>query len=577
MPEIIRPGGLTISLPETYTISTPETSETGSTGQPIEEFLLRRRRNAGLRSERARMPEGAEPQLEERALLEALKKQDMQLVDSIALEPKRDSTPVTGIRHRSEEIPEQQDVVFKQDMLPGEDGVLLVEQDGIYSWIFAEKEERMSSPAAQRSAPEALATRRTSFRLDVHATRRKTSATAERRGFFGDIIYSKVKVFVLKFVARITVGLTMRFLERKVKRGLVLIESTNSDHWRRVKNMRSVSLPTDRPAKILLLVHGTFSSTIGSFAALTSTPWGQAFMNNALEKYDVVLGFDHLTLSVNPMDNAVDLLERLAKGRWTHPPKVDAIAFSRGGLVLRCLMQHLGANADWPGRFERAVFVGCTNGGTALAEPSNWHTLVDLYTNLAAGSSRLLSLVPQIGTPVMLLSEIIQGLGSLIKFIAAEAVTEGGVPGLAAMEPDGLFITGMNRDPAPVQEKTALYAVTSQFEPDVSGNAHTPGELPYGFVLRLAEDFVDRLMQGAPNDVVVDTASMTVFDPYSRQFLKDQYNFGVTSTTYHLNYFIQPEVTAALNRWLQLGSGFLSRLREGAGGDQVTDMPEEVL
>lgn len=156
MPKITRPSGLTISLPATYTVSTPETDPTM---HPIEALRMRRRSAAELRSERARMPEGAEPQFEESALLEALENQDMQLVDSIALQPKLDPTPVTAIRHRSGGISETQGVRFKQNILPGEDAVLLVEQDGIYSWVFAEKEEDIPLPAVRRSTLNNLHTR----------------------------------------------------------------------------------------------------------------------------------------------------------------------------------------------------------------------------------------------------------------------------------------------------------------------------------------------------------------------------------------------------------------------------------
>lgn len=356
----------------------------------------------------------------------------------------------------------------------------------------------------------------------------------------------------MKFVAHLPVDSAIKFLERNVEPGLVLITSQDAGQWLRVEDMRSITLPTDRRAKILLLVHGTFSSTTGSFGALSYTEPGQKFLTKVLEKYDIVIGFDHRTLSDDPKANALDLLKRLQQGTWPHPPKVDAIAFSRGGLVLRWLVQRLLPVADWPARIERAVFVACTNGGTILAEPENWHALVDLYTNLAVGLSRLLGMIPQAAVPLNIFSGILQGLGALVKFIATEAVSGGAVPGLAAMEPDGEFVIQLNSNASAAPKETQLYAITSQFEPKLSGETYEPEELAPEFTLRLADRLVDRLMNNAPNDVVVDTASMTTFDPDTQQLVQDKYEFGVTSKIYHLNYFTRSEVTEILTHWLQL-------------------------
>ncbi|NIR37557.1 MAG: hypothetical protein GWN07_16760, partial [Actinobacteria bacterium] len=99
---------------------------------------------------------------------------------------------------------------------------------------------------------------------------------------------------------------------------------------------------------------------------------------DALARYDAVLGFDHRTLGVDPLENAEELLAEL-----TRLPAggivFDAVCHSRGGLVLRSLIEHLLPASGLDTRFERAVFVGSTNGGTALADRENWHRLIDLY------------------------------------------------------------------------------------------------------------------------------------------------------------------------------------------------------
>ena len=77
------------------------------------------------------------------------------------------------------------------------------------------------------------------------------------------------------------------------------------------RRRRTVGLPTDRPARVLLLVHGTFSSTVGAFGAMAVWPGAEGFVATVLSAYDAVIGYDHRTLSVDPKQNARDLLDVL--------------------------------------------------------------------------------------------------------------------------------------------------------------------------------------------------------------------------------------------------------------------------
>lgn len=560
MPTITRNSGLKVTVSETYKV----TAEAAAPGTPSRAST---RGPGERRFGPIPIPTEAGPSDESAAIVEALDKQEMQLVDTIELKPELEPTTPTGVRRRgAASVPATQTASLEIDVQPGEDAVVLVEQDGLYSWVFPAERTEVQGPDVQRGMRATPKATRVTFHIDVHATS-TPERRRDRRGFFTDLIYSKVKAMVLKFAARIVVGQAMKFLERKVERGIVVIDSENSEQWRRVENMSSVRLPQDRAARVLLLVHGTFSSTAGSFGALSGTPWGRAFLAGTLANYDVVIGFDHRTLCEDPLTNAVDLLERLQGGKWTHAPQVDAIAFSRGALVLRSLVEHLLPASNWAARFDRAVFVGCTNGGTTLAEPENWHALVDLYTNLATGAARLLGMMPQATAPMKILSEAIQGLGALVKFMATEVVTTNGVPGLAAMEPDGEFITKINKTQPGQQtpDRTWYYAITSEFEARVLGNDHEPKELPHRLVLALADGFVDQLMKDAPNDLVVDTASMTKIDPQAGQFVRDTFDFGATPQVYHLNYFTRPEVTNALTRWLTLAAPTADAIRRRSG------------
>jgi hypothetical protein len=311
MPDISRASGLRISFPDTYSVSTAAIALAAS--PPIAKRRLKNdegEQKLGREAIRA----GDFPN-EKSAILEALEKQGMQLVDSVEFEPKLEPTPLTGKRRRgAPDVPEKQSATLEIDVQPSEEAALLVEQDGVYSWVLPSVRADITMPAARRGE-KATTARRVTFRIDAYATS-TLKRRQDRRGFFTDLIYSNVKVLVLKFAARILVGPLMTFLERNVSRGLVLVNSQDLNQWQRVEDISTISLPEDRPAKVLLFLHGTFSSTAGSFGELSSTPWGREFLAGLLSNYDAVIGFNHPTLSEDPLTNAVDLLRRFQCRSW---------------------------------------------------------------------------------------------------------------------------------------------------------------------------------------------------------------------------------------------------------------------
>src|SRR5262249_40026384 len=147
--------------------------------------------------------------------------------------------------------------------------------------------------------------------------------------------------------------------------------------------------------------------------------------------------------------------------------RIDAISYSRGGLVLRSLFELLLPGSTDKIQIGRTVFVGVVNAGTLLARAENWRTFIDLYTNLAAGACRAIALFPQVTFAALLTREIIQTIGAFAKYLAADAVTRGGIPGLAAMDPDGKFVRELNETQpgqiSPVESQ--FYAILSQFSP----------------------------------------------------------------------------------------------------------------
>jgi hypothetical protein len=283
---------------------------------------------------------------------------------------------------------------------------------------------------------------------------------------------------------------------------------------------------------------------------ISSTPQGQSLLKSAAGSYDAVIGFDHRTLSRDPLENAIDLWARLDARHLGFTPTVDIISYSRGALVARSLIEYLLPSSTVPLDVGTVIFVGGTNAGTKLADPQNWENLLDLYTNLAMATARSVERLTGTATAEQILRGLVSGLAPLVRYLSVVPAANRLVPGLAAMDPDGPFITGINatQQGQPVAG-TPWYVVSSDFEIGVVDD--TPGrDSTDELALRLADGLADTVM-GAANDLVVETASMESVDlPSGGGFIKDTLSLGTNPVVHHLNYFIQPKVCAALRSWL---------------------------
>ena len=99
---------------------------------------------------------------------------------------------------------------------------------------------------------------------------------------------------------------------------------------------KSVSdYPIDPKKKTLLLIHGTFSTVMGSYGELTEIPSDEdmSFLTALVRNkhFDQIIAFDHPTASQSVQDNAAWLLGVLGDIRFTQP--IDVITTSRGALI----------------------------------------------------------------------------------------------------------------------------------------------------------------------------------------------------------------------------------------------------
>ncbi len=461
-----------------------------------------------------------------------------------------------------------------------ERAVVLVEEDGVYRWVFARPEET----STRRSKRSASAPVHHEFEIELAGY---VHATSKRRGL-GDKIKSlakKAKAHIIRIKESApAASLTMKRLEKKVQQGVINMNvadgATNPEAWEILASLEDLEIPANRTPRVLLFIHGTFSSTLGSYGGLCEIPEGQQFLEKAFDAYDLVLGFDHYTLSETPSENAWELLKWLKTAPWSadHPPTIDAIGYSRGGLVLRSLVEKELPDDPWQAKVQRAIFVGATNAGTALAKPENWYQFIDFYTNLAAASSRVVSFLSGAGVGGLMFTGMIRGLGAFAKYLATSSVSNAKIPGLSAMEPDGPFVAEINETQPgqPGPDEVSYYAVTSDFDIDAMGDGPSPG-LPKRLALSLGGRVVDQLIGDIPNDLVVDTPSMTRIDPQTDGLLKEVRAFGRNGQVYHTVYFTQPATAKALHGWLELPGTLKSTERTQRSAAPVLIAEDEIV
>lgn len=442
--------------------------------------------------------------------------------------------------------------IVRVPLAADERAALLVESERVVAWQLPEAVDEAGA-GARASLPHAA--REAVFVL-VEPGRAAVAQVAHReRALFGGWLVGGLEATVLKIVARRAASSLVSSLEGATREGPVVVNDVSDPaRWEEPTAFPFVAAPRQGPARILLFVHGTFSSVKAGFGGLCATPPGRELLGSAMRRYGAVWGWDHRTLAVDPAANARNLFEALSALTIARPPLVDIVCHSRGALVARHLIEDVLPVKTWRPLVGRVVFVAGANAGTQLARPANWRALVDLVTNLAlAGQTALAALgAAQVAAVT---ATLIDRIAELVGAFAEAGLEPRVAPGLAALDPDGAFVKAMNRaDAGQAPAWRDCDFVESDFRPEIVDEAtHRPAEFPRRLALLLANGFVDHLMQGAPNDLVVDVPSMGAVKPRACE-AKDLLDFGRNPRVYHTNYLLQPETIATLARWLGTGA-----------------------
>jgi hypothetical protein len=322
------------------------------------------------------------------------------------------------------------------------------------------------------------------------------------RGLLGDVVLSAIEVVtdlftdsVIDTASGLAASAVVKRVDAQVEEG---VYGLAADRLTALKG--SGRRLTEVPAAPgtgaqLILVHGTFSETHGTFGKLWSEHPQR--VRDLFKHYgDRVYALDHQTLGQSPIANALTLARALpARAR------VHLLTHSRGGLVAEVFARVCGDSrpeltpfsgedhaeqrellkqlvelaASKQLKVERVVRVACPARGTLLASKR-----LDAYVSVLKWSLQLA------GVPVA--PALVDFLGAVAKHRADPAL----LPGLAAQIPDSPLVRWLHAVPTPIAGDLRVIAG------DLEGNSLTSW-----LKTLLADSFY-----WTDNDLVVQTRSM---------------------------------------------------------------------
>ncbi len=114
----------------------------------------------------------------------------------------------------------------------------------------------------------------------------------------------------------------------------------------------------DRQLKTLLLIHGTFSTTVNSYGGLITSNWLQQIIKAGT--YQQIISLDHPTIFAGPADNVAALKTLIGAGP-KFKENMHIITTSRGGLVGKTIVNDTSIDSTLF-TVERMAAQACANG-----------------------------------------------------------------------------------------------------------------------------------------------------------------------------------------------------------------------
>ncbi len=194
----------------------------------------------------------------------------------------------------------------------------------------------MAAQARSRSAGSAATEVQVPAQLGWQGLEQAGASRGATRGRLGDVLLSAIEVvtgLLLEPASRITAAKIAARVDDQVDAGLYALSAQSFAATLKGSAQPLTSVPpaTNPDDPLLVLLHGTFSNTHGTFGKL----W-QHHPHKVRELFarhgNRVYGFDHPTLMASPIDNALMLARALPDGARLH-----LLTHSRGGLVAEVL------------------------------------------------------------------------------------------------------------------------------------------------------------------------------------------------------------------------------------------------
>jgi CHAT domain-containing protein len=360
------------------------------------------------------------------------------------------------------------------------------------------------------------------------------------RGFFTDVLLSQISIFnKSKFLKNKVHDLAKDLEEKLLNNSPGLFITDRNIRLSQIRDSKK-----DEP--FLLFIHGTCSSTEGSYKKVTPEVWSAI---SSIYSENNILAFQHETLTKSPLDNVHDLVKELPEGAV-----LDLITYSRGGIVgdilarfcskqfgnkgfsdieLTCLVKSgpltimdtvksireiVKAKAI---TVRKHIRVASPSAGTILAS-----SRLDWFFNITMNLSGIAT--AQLSNPIFL------AFKDLISAIVESRNDTSVLPGLEAMNPDSDFVKAFNNYAAPheqdrVQSEDSLFVIAGNSKP--------------GFNLKSLLTLASRLFYWENNDLVVNTDSMYCG---TKRLAPAKYYLDEKDNVNHFNYFVNSNTSGAI-------------------------------
>ena len=420
--------------------------------------------------------------------------------------------------------------------VPGED-VVVLHIDGGPSLVLHPDHardlllsQRTAGPARSGAEPAGGVT--VPVRLEWRALEEQTAARGLSRGFLGNVMLKAVDVvtdLAADKAADFAAATVVKRFDSQVEAGVYALSPDAlpalKEHGR---PLREVPGGADKPS--LVLIHGTFSTTSGTFGKLWSNNPDR--VASLFEFYrQRVFALDHPTLGASPIANAITLVRAMPMGARLH-----LLTHSRGGLVAEALAKACAQGTRSLSPFadkgyanqreelrelirlvaersigvERIVRVACPSRGTLLASGR-----VDAYLSVFKWALELAG-IPVAPVLIELLTEV-----------ARRRADPAQLPGLAAQMPDSPLVRWLHMAPVHIPGELRVVA----------------GDMDGDSVVTWLKTLLADAFYWTDNDLVVQTRSMYGGSPRAggATFLRDE---GGRVT--HFNYFANDHTAGAI-------------------------------